>query len=29
VRKQSTRVLVEQLGVVDLERLRQSVGHLS
>jgi mRNA interferase MazF len=29
VRKQSTRVLVEQLGAVDVQRLGQSVGHLS
>jgi mRNA interferase MazF len=29
VRKQSTRVLVEQLGAVDVQRLGQPVGHLS
>jgi mRNA interferase MazF len=29
VRRQSTRVLVEQVGAVDARRLGQSVGHLS
>jgi mRNA interferase MazF len=29
VRKQSTRVLVEQIGAVDVQRLGQAVGHLS